>query len=33
MYNNIGADDMYKASPFDFDKERFEQLWENRIVL
>ena len=33
MYNNISADDMYKASPFDFNKERFEQLWENRIIL
>ena len=33
MYNNIGATDMYKASPFDFDKARFDELWKNRIIL
>lgn len=29
-YNNQGFDDMYKASPFDLGKERFELLLENR---
>jgi len=29
-YNNMGYNDMYKASPFDFGQERFELLLENR---
>ena len=33
MYNNINATDMYKASPYDFDKARFEMLWGNREVV
>ena len=33
MYNNINADDMYKASPYDFDKARFDLLWDNREVV
>lgn len=30
IYNNLGFKDMYKASPFDLGKERFELLWNNR---
>ena len=30
IYNNLGFKDMYKASPFDLGKERFELLWDNR---
>jgi hypothetical protein len=29
-YNNQGFDDMYKASPFDLGRERFELLWNKR---
>lgn len=30
VYNNIGLENAYKASPFDFDKETFGKMYENR---
>lgn len=30
VYNNIGLQDAYKASPFDFDEATYNLLWENR---
>ena len=33
MYNNLGYDDMYKQNAFDFDKERFDKLWENKELI
>ena len=32
VYNNIGLDG-YKCSPFDFSREDFDRLYENREVL
>ena len=30
IYNNIGLDNAYKASPFDFDEATYQQMWDNR---
>lgn len=33
VYNNIGLQDAYKASPFDFDEATYNLMWENREVV
>jgi hypothetical protein len=33
IYNNLGYKDMYKANCFDFDKERFDKLWESKELI
>ena len=33
IYNNIGLQDAYKASPFDFDEATYNLMWENREVV
>lgn len=33
IYNNIGLENFYKCSPFDFDIEVYNKLWDNREVI
>lgn len=33
VYNNIGLQNAYKASPFDFDEATYNLMWENREVV